>query len=720
LTTTKGFANFDSGSGKCKKLPDHRKVYIHSAQTILLMTMIRISKPYGPRAGFMDRLGPLFFLLLLAISLLSTGCAGIIKNYVNKKYPPVSSLDKSAEAVKLSNTELAALAEPDLGIVLSEPLLVNVFRQTFGSLYASNPTLGIPQVSRIEILDSPRYTLGQQEIISSARLRIHVKDNKWVDRFEIEFTGRTAVSIATDSLWINPSFQRVRIEKLKLKKLIILSGAAKEAINALTRSFMDNINGQIKNQLVKIDYPPLPELPLSEILGQPGLEIARNDTFRITRKILRPVIHITPGKLSLLAQVTDRKEPDPTDPPATETPLPPPPYVVEPRGGGAATVVNVTGRMPELSARSGSITPAEFKRLYDYFDSSFYSRWREQLDAVANADTTSSARLSYYFVGRVIDELFKDAAFTLKYNLDERTTFPDKQITLKDIPKPNCEEIRFECQFNNCNNVLEKCRSCKWYQVSCHAKWVACQAGNGLRYAACQTSNGAKAVWCAAELVGKKALCYATIAGIFLYDNFVKNVGRFGGGATAQGNIRVDVNKITPGGLNVLTLDGRINASVNAAVDLRFSPAGVLGHLACIFPISETVRLNNIRVQQAYQLNADMEKVTDGADVLLRIKMRSLPLAIQFANPLLLELLRYPRLVLSCSIGIFLGTTIGSVLALTGNEDFKNYMRAALFGSYRLDIQENFNVKMPHFKVENSYLTHEFKPSWGGKSIIYQ
>jgi hypothetical protein len=657
---------------------------------------------------------PVLVVIVLALQLSS--CGALIKNYINKQYPPVSSLDKQAEAVRVSEAQLAALTQPDLGLVLEAPLLTRSFQAAFRQLYANDPTLGIKGLSRIEIIDSPSFAFGEQQIISSARLRFHVRDNKYVKRADIYFTGLTALSFSTDSLLADPSFQRIEVRNLKLRKFMVFSGAAKALINSLLRSFMDNINGQINKQVVRIDYPPLPELPLSKILGgQANLRVVRDDTFRIERKIIHPVMLIQPQKMVVLAQLSDKKVRGEGEQVPEPTRLPPPPYFVETGSGSVST--SSINRVRANSLYAG-ISREEFQRRYRVFDSGFFARWQDELDPQAEQDS-NSVYLSYAFTGRVINELFQDAEFALRYRLDERTEFPAKRIALGDIPKPDCEGIRFECQFNNCNNVLSNCGSCRWYDAWCQTRRAACHVANGVKWAACQTSNGAKAVWCAAELVGRKGACYTALGLIWLYDNLIKEVGTFGGNAVASGEVEASVRRIVPNGMHSLAMEGQIAARADAAVRLQFRPSGLLGRLVCLFPMNETVPLNNIRVNQGYQLTANFQRITDEDKTVLRISMSQLALALQFSKPLLAELLSNPRLVLNCGIGIFFGTAIGSILALANVGEFRNYMQAALFGNYRFNLNEEFNVSLPSVGVHNAYLSQEFKPMWGKKSIVY-
>src|SRR4030095_11110027 len=94
---------------------------------------------------------PLFGLVVSQI----VACGPMLKKFVNSKYPPVSSVDKSLESVKNSLTELEKIPSFDLGIHLTERFLDSVLQDYFQRIYRDDPSLGISSIEKIELIKDP-------------------------------------------------------------------------------------------------------------------------------------------------------------------------------------------------------------------------------------------------------------------------------------------------------------------------------------------------------------------------------------------------------------------------------------------------------------------------------------------------------------------------------------------------------------------------------------
>ncbi|MEO6722833.1 MAG: hypothetical protein ABIN67_20870 [Ferruginibacter sp.] len=664
------------------------------------------------------------------------GCGPAIKKFVNSKYPPVSSLEKSAGSLKNSIAELEKIPKIDLGARLDESFLDSTIHLYFEDLYKSDPTLGAPSVEKIEIIQNPKFSISKQEIIASAEFKFFLRDNKYVKSLSINFSGRLSPSVNEDSLKLAPSFDRIHITQLKLRRCLFLGSIAKAAVNTLCQNFRDNINGQIKQFVIKINYPPFPELPLSSLLGSDeNISVTNDYTFKMKRQTLHPVILLKPGSIAVIAGIDESRQPviatATTSRLSSSLPLPPQPnYILN--IGVDAKIINEAAQIVKdkkvvdkgdlisiNNIQSRLIEEETFNTLFEHFDSSFTSAWNSNLDIMpANDSSNNSVRLSYDVMSRITNELFKDARFGIKYSLDTKSDFPEKEISLGEIGKPDCSSITFDCQFNNCSNVLSDCGSCGFFDALCHVRWAACQVSNGVKYGACQASNVAKATWCAGELVARKALCYTEIAAIFIYDNLIKDIGKFGGYAEAKGIIAADITQTIPNGINSITLNGNLNANINANVNLKFAPAGLIGHLICTFPLNENFS-TQLQVDQPISLTANIERQNIADACLLNLNFNKITIPIQLSEPLLVEILKKPLLVLNCGFSIGLGISITTVLALAGNENFKNYLRAALFASYKLDIEKSFGVKIPAIPLNVIRTPILLYPTWGSKSIVF-
>ena len=357
----------------------------------------------------------LLFLLFSALLLQLTACGPAIKKIVNNKYPPVSSVEKATASVKNAMAEMEKLPSADLGVRLDEAFLDSLLNNYFRTRFSELPDLGIPQIEKIEVIQSPRFTLDRQELIVDASLKFALTNNKYVRAVWIDFSGLVSPSVNNDSLKLELSFSKVFISKLKLRRFLFLGSVAKNAVNSLCKSFMDNINGQLKTFVVKINYPPFPEVPLSSLIGQDeNITVTNDHTFRLSRKTLHPVILIKPGSLSILAGVDEKKEENTITTNSTKVArailpeVPQPNYILTGRGAAQVGVqgarisneqalqgINNDAQLVCISAIDNKqISKDEFSALFNRLDEAFYTAWNNNMDALPDSNGGSSVSLS--------------------------------------------------------------------------------------------------------------------------------------------------------------------------------------------------------------------------------------------------------------------------------------------------------------------------------------
>lgn len=660
----------------------------------------------------------LSILICVCFSLLITSCSSLIKGYVNRKYPPVSSVAKSTAAVEESIQQMQGLTHVDLGAKISKTYMDTIFHNYFAQMLAKDSSLGIGGISSIQVIQYPELSLGRQELILTSTLKFNLSGNKYVKYVQVNFSGRIAPSIIEDSLILRPSFQRINIQQLKLTKCLFLGSAAKLAVNALCQSFMDNINGQIKNINIKINYPPLPEKSISSILGNDANISVKNDyVFKLKHQMVTPVLLVEPKNVLLIASIADN-----TDTTSNTTAqangqaidksllMPQPDYVVSRSGkmkflnGGAANA-------------SSNNAPPTFDELYNYADSSFRNSWSVNLDSINYADSSSVAvHISYNAMSRIVNELFTGVKFSMTYNVNINKNFPQKDISLGEIQKPDCSQIQFNCPTTNCSTVLSDCGGCSWWDALCWGRVAACQALNGLKYSACQLANGAKLTLCATEFAAEKALCYTEVAGIFIYDNLIKPVGTFGGNASVTGQVTGEIDATAPGGINSLGLTGQLQADINGAGNINFTPSGLLGLLVCNLPTAAAFNVNVHVANPAFNLNATIQKLTNANGPYLNVSMNKLTVPLQLQEPFIVEILKNPQLILNCGIGIITGL---SYLALKDNDTFNKFLQVAFTGNYDLEIQRDFNITIPTIPIQVLQSQIVLNPAWGTRSLVF-
>jgi hypothetical protein len=631
--------------------------------------------------------------LLLIVNL--TSCSAIFRSYVNKKYPPVSSLQKSAASVQASLAGLDKLPKSGIGIRLKESYLDNLLDSFLLSTLIHDSTLGIKDIGQLQFMSPPVFALGEQEILTSASIRISNIQNKYVKEVEMSISGRISPFFSGDTLLLAPSFSSLHVSKLQLTKCIILGNLARNAVNDLVSSYMDNINGALNSFAVKISYPPLPREPLSQLLGtDASIQVITDDTFSLRPRRLDPILLVDTASLNILSDVI------------VDTGSAPP----------------KSGPSPLVPANSAAITQSQFAALYKQLDTTFWQNWNLYLDTVSRLlPPTALVNLSYVTLSDMMNELWADADFTLKYNFTTSANLNQQTITLGQIAEPDCSTIPFNFSPNNCNNVLSNCGSCSWWDAPCWVGVGICETANGAKYLACQASNAAKLAAASAEWVAAKALCYTEVAGVFIVNKLILPVGVFNGTASAAGNITGTLNHTVPGGIESLGFTAQLHANVNANANISFIPSGLAGLLICQLPTA--VIINNYQIPldiPATPVNATMQRLTQNGQTILQVNTGNVTFPIQFPQPLILYILSQPQLVLSCSLGIFLGVSVGSVLALAGNPTFKNYLNAAFGGVYNWQFQKNLDINLPPIPISTNFTHTTLLPSWGTNSLIYQ
>ncbi len=649
-------------------------------------------------------------LLCILVSSVCPSCSSIFRSFINKKYPPVSSLEKSAASTQAELLALQNLPKAGVGIQLNRELLDTLIKTYFLSKLAKDTTLGIKNAGQIHFIIPPTFTLEQQEIIVSTSIQIADVQNKYLKEVDFTMNGRISPSVQGDSIMLAPSFSQIHVEQLKLRKWIILGGLAKRVVNGILQNYMDNVNGALKSFAVEVRYPPIPSQPLSKLLGtDDNLKVLTDDTFHLKPRKLNPVVLVDTGHIGVLADVVINN----TAPPNI-VPVPRAQYVVNSSLGTGSQIINLNQLDPSI------ITPAQFKLLFHKFDSLYKSTWNLYLDTLTiTTPSQGEVCLSYATLSEMINELWAKANFSLSYQLSYKTDFPMEEIKLAEISQPDCGIIQFPFQALDCSKVLSDCGSCQWWNAICHAGWLVCQTANGVKYAGCQSANAAKLAAATVEFTAQKALCYSEVAGVFILNNLVLSVGYFKGSAGVDGLVTGTLIQTKPGGIESLGLVANVAADGKADASLLFIPKGV-GLLVCSLPAAVIIHNKNVRVDApAFAVNATTEKITQSDQCILRVHTGDLSIPIQLGQPLLVDILQQPGLVLSCPVGVFLGTAIASVLDLTHNQHFKNYLDAIFRGTYNWSFHKDLNVPLPAIPVSSSQTKFKLLPSWGKNSIIY-
>jgi hypothetical protein len=205
--------------------------------------------------------------LRLAFAICLTGCGENtpLRDAVNKTFPPINHIDHQVTAVKASSAELAAFTSaPTIYAVLAATDLQKIVPESI----ASNIKAGSGKSVDISACDA-KLALGNQEVVVTADfdLRVPAEQTSVAGAAEVH----SSVSIERGALVFRPSGSTLRLSSLKYKGTKAPSVLV-PLLNALLRTFLDNVNGAVSAQRVPIRVHVTKTIDLAETLRQtPGV-----------------------------------------------------------------------------------------------------------------------------------------------------------------------------------------------------------------------------------------------------------------------------------------------------------------------------------------------------------------------------------------------------------------------------------------------------------------
>ena len=188
--------------------------------------------------------------LLILISVLSS-CSSVIKCYVNREYPPVSTIDKRIEATRNALANLDTVAPVIGDFAMTETALQKITLAAFEDAnheYEVNSKL-VDSVS----LRSVSCQLHKQELEIQASIIVRMTFGKFKITLPTVVSASASPYMASDTLFLNPSFNRVHVQKIRLRRgwlgLRDIRPLRVFIIRVLNE-YLDNANALIKNYFV--------------------------------------------------------------------------------------------------------------------------------------------------------------------------------------------------------------------------------------------------------------------------------------------------------------------------------------------------------------------------------------------------------------------------------------------------------------------------------------
>lgn len=230
-------------------------------------------------------------LALTSLTLLC-GCAGIVREQLNRRYPPVEPVQRQYAAIQETIPSLERMPPPDVLAFLSPRTL-----QDYITTVLASPIPLDAQTSKV-LVASPEYSgimvrLGYQDVILETLFNAkHVSGIIVQGRLEVHFSPelvaggpnfssglRLRISVA------RPYIYRIDLSGSKYSGLQLLSESARSLIADTLQRVIDNVNGTIPPTIIPFASPPL-------VIGdeKPPVKKKINDLLTLTIQLVPPVI----------------------------------------------------------------------------------------------------------------------------------------------------------------------------------------------------------------------------------------------------------------------------------------------------------------------------------------------------------------------------------------------------------------------------------------------
>ena len=687
--------------------------------------------------------------ILIGLMLTMAACDPI-KKYVNKHWPPLSSLDQSMRAVLFSAEIFDDMDNPVVGATIDADEIKNRL-----------PPLILKKIKKAKTgdkikkakLSDVKVTTGKQEFRVSAKFHVRFKKPKaWI---EGKILGVIAVSVVGDSVMLLPSFQTLTIDKAKyegtgrwLRALGIGVDKIKNLINDVIEKYLNNINGQLAKPIVyKIKLPKVkPVKPKQLIKEKDGLTVKSGNKIKLDLYLGRSALMIDSDGVHLLAEIFDR--------PTTPT-------------------------LPKIPVQKDT-TQAQFNKAFAKYKGQFQKKWKQVLGSALQKKT--EVLLAKVFLQERLNTAFESPNLCVSYahpiSTDdfskEIEVLKPKHINCKGLYKPfagwdcpgpsryECEKPRWSCPrrpAGGCSVHIRTCRNCdgvSWRRkVQCKIERAACKVWNEKRRAelkickeAKRAKERARQAWCKtkreAHIATHKAWCKTTreakrvahqlanegrVAGCKTKREAIRNaykflkIGKIGGRLSGNGSVKACVHQIKFS--NNLSKVG-VNLSVDAKADTNahiwFDPHNG-GHLICVAKWKrdwkQTGRLN-INPNPPREADLSPQPQPDGS-LRMTLTTKAFGTKVKVFPPPIVQILKDPILMVNCLLPVVSGITFASVQLLRG-KDIPEGMKTAFNGQHKFEVkskQFSFDIKPAKIKLPvGSPLV--LKPSWDDKTVGYR
>lgn len=626
---------------------------------------------------------------LLCILLFLCSCTPL-KTALNKKFPPISTIDQQYVSVEKNLSELEDFS-PHIGVHVDKDIIIQYLPSEI-----KRATEGINDENIIVRDVNPKLSFDRQGIHIEADFTINLP------KYDIEakgnFKGVTASSTKSDSLYLRSALSSLKIKSIKFEKKPKLSQKAlAKLISPILKNYMDNINGQIfkKPTVIDIGWGQSYQLSLKEMFKNPDTEVIA-DSIKISRFVKKSSLRIQSNGISVMAELVKDKP---------------------------------SNNSTKKNSPDKPKTDAELSRLFKIFNEKYDSHWLSVFEPI-DAKSSVTALVSKAEISSIFNEAFsKPILLKQKFNIPEIAFNEKLEVKRGDI---NCQKVRTDfkypdfngasCDWNCMHTItIGVCPFCRRVRVEdpvCAATRRACRIRVEAERLAWQAARETARIAHQIENETKVAACNVWRETL----DFLA-LGRFKGEISGNGKASVHLQSLNFNtDLSQMTLQysGDVNALLKSNLELK--PVD-LGHIFFCFSDydKKTSSDLNINIPMASS-KIFITSTREGENLLLNIKPGSISYNASITPSPLHNLLLDPRFQVQCPISLLLtlgqiGIAAGEFLNLVKiTPEQKLLLLGQTKGSYNID-----DFRIPFKPIEFKINGEQKKSSvfWNSKSVQF-
>ncbi|MDC8106946.1 hypothetical protein MTQ00_20815 [Chryseobacterium sp. B21-037] len=607
--------------------------------------------------------------------LLFLGSCTPLKTALNKKFPPVSTIDQQYTSVEKNLSELTDFS-PHIGVNIDRDIILQYLPPEIkkAAEAINDENILVQNVT-------PKLSFDKQGIFVEADFSVRFP------KYSIEATGNfkgvTAVSTKSDSLYLRSALTSLKIESIQfLKHPKISQKVLAKMLSPILKNYIDNVNGQIfkKPTIINIGWGQSYQLSLKEMFKNPDTEIIA-DSIRISRFVKKSSVRIQSTGVSIMAELTKEKP-----------------------------LINDLKSISQNKPRS----EAELSKLFKLFSEKYDNLWLSVFEPI-DAKSSVTANVSKAEISSIFNEAFSNP-ISLKQNfIIPQTSFNEKlEVKRGDI---NCQKVRTDFKYPDFNGP-----SCNWscsrWDPICHSTRAACRVRREAQRVIWQTARETARIAHQVENEAKVAACNVWRETL----DFLA-LGRFKGEISGNGKAFVHFQSLrfNPD-LSEMSMQyyGNVDATLQSNLELK--PVD-LGHIFFCFSDYDKRVSSDIDISIPESVSKiSITSAREGENLLLHIKPDDILYNASIQPSPLHSLLLDPKFQVQCPISVLL--TLGQIGIAAG--EFLNMVKLApeqkllllgrTNGKYSID---SFRIPFKPIEFKINGVQKKSSVFWNSKSIQF-